>query len=141
MLPVLVKHDIGVLGMKPMGDGSSCTARPCTPIECLHYAMNLPTSVVITGIDTMAILEQALDAARTFKPMATQEVASLLAKTAPRPRTGEFERYKTTNMFDGTPTTRSGSGSAKIKASRMSDIKTCHGLRKFSRIRQTNQKQ
>jgi len=102
VLPVLVKHGIGVLGMKPMGDKIILNSKTATPIECLHYAMNLPTSVVITGCDSMKILQQALDAARSFRPMSSADVAALLAKTAPAAGKGEFERYKTTHDFDGT---------------------------------------
>jgi len=102
VLPVLVKHQIGVLGMKPMGDKLILNSKTATPVECLHYAMNLPTSVVITGCDSMKILQQAIDAARSFKPMSSVEVSSLLAKTAPAAGKGEFERYKTSHDFDGT---------------------------------------
>ena len=102
VLPVLVKHQIGVLGMKPMGDKLILNSKTATPVECLHYAMNLPTSVVITGCDSMRILQQAIDAARSFKPMSSIEVSSLLAKTAPAAGKGEFERYKTSHDFDGT---------------------------------------
>ncbi len=102
VLPVLVKHGIGVLGMKPMGDKIILNSKTATPIECLHYAMNLPTSVVITGCDSMNILQQALDAARSFRPMSSEEVATLLAKTAPAAGKGEFERYKISHDFDGT---------------------------------------
>jgi predicted aldo/keto reductase-like oxidoreductase len=102
VLPVLVQHDIGVLGMKPMGDKIILKSKTATPVECLHYSMNLPTSVVITGCDSMNILQQALDAARSFRPMNQGEVASLLAKTAPAAAKGEFERYKITHDFDGT---------------------------------------
>ncbi len=49
VLPVLVKKRIGVLGMKPMGDGIILRSKTVEPMECLHYAMSLPTSVVITG--------------------------------------------------------------------------------------------
>jgi aryl-alcohol dehydrogenase-like predicted oxidoreductase len=101
-LPILVKHQIGVLGMKPMGDKIILQSKTATPVECLHYAMNLPTSVVITGCDSMQILQQALDAARSFKPLSQEEVASLLAKTAPAATKGEYEQYKTTHNFDGT---------------------------------------
>ncbi len=101
-LPILVKHEIGVLGMKPMGDKIILHSNTATPVECLHYAMNLPTSVVITGCDSMQILQQALDAARSFKPLGKEEVASLLAKTAPAAAKGEYEQYKTTHNFDGT---------------------------------------
>ena len=102
VLPVLVKHKIGVLGMKPMGDKLILKSKTATPIECLHYAMNLPTSVVITGCDSMDILHQALEAASSFKPMSSTEVASLLGKTAPAAKEGEFERYKISHDFDGT---------------------------------------
>jgi predicted aldo/keto reductase-like oxidoreductase len=102
VLPVLVKHGIGVLGMKPMGDSIILRSKTATPIECLHYAMNLPTSVVITGCESMPILEQALGAARSFKPMSQTELATLLEKTAPVASKGEYELYKTTHDFDGT---------------------------------------
>src|SRR6266446_8327689 len=102
VLPVLVKHGIGVLGMKPMGDKQILNSKTATPVECLHYAMNLPTSVVITGCESIKILQQALDAARSFKPMSQEEVAQLLAKTSPAAAKGEYELYKTTHNFDGT---------------------------------------
>jgi predicted aldo/keto reductase-like oxidoreductase len=102
VLPVLVKHNIGVLGMKPMGDKLILNSKTATPVECLHYAMSLPTSVVITGCDSMPILQQAVDAARSFQPMSKEDVARLLAKTAPAAGKGEFERYKISNDFDGT---------------------------------------
>jgi uncharacterized protein len=102
VLPVLVEHKIGVLGMKPMGDKLILNSKTVTPVECLHYAMNLPTSVVITGCDSMQILQQAVDAARSFKPMNSTEVAAILAKTATAAKNGEFELYKTSHNFDGT---------------------------------------
>jgi uncharacterized protein len=102
VLPVLVKHEIGVLGMKPLGDQLILNSKTATPVECLHYAMNLPTSVVITGCDSMPILQQAIDAARSFRPMSKADVGALLSKTAPAAGKGEFERYKISNDFDGT---------------------------------------
>lgn len=101
-LPLLVKHGIGVLGMKPMGDAIILKSKTASPVECLHYAMNLPTSVVITGCDSIEILDQALDAARSFKPMSQEQVAALLRKTSPAATKGEYELYKTTHNFDGT---------------------------------------
>jgi aryl-alcohol dehydrogenase-like predicted oxidoreductase len=102
VLPVLVKEGIGVLGMKPMGSGKILESATVQAIECLHYAMNLPTSVVITGCDSMAVLEQALKAARTFQPLSNAEVEALLAKTNPVALAGQYEGYKTTVQFDGT---------------------------------------
>jgi predicted aldo/keto reductase-like oxidoreductase len=102
VLPVLVQHGIGVLGMKSMAGGVILRSKTVTPIECLHYAMNLPTSVVINGCDSLERLNQALEAARTFKPMNQTEVAALLSKTAPAAAQGQFEPFKTGNDFDGT---------------------------------------
>ena len=76
VLPVLVKHNIGVLGMKPMGDSIILRSKTASAVECLHYAMNLPTSVVITGCESLPILQQALDAARSFKPWARKKSPS-----------------------------------------------------------------
>jgi predicted aldo/keto reductase-like oxidoreductase len=102
VLPELVKQDIGVLGMKSMGDRIILKSGVVTPIECLHYAMNLPTSVVITGIDKMQILDQAIEAAKTFKPMNAAAVEALLAKTKQAAADGQFELFKTSQHFDST---------------------------------------
>ena len=68
--------------MKPMGDGLILKSKTVTPVECLHYAMNLPTSTVITGIDSLEILEQDLEAVKTFQPLTEKQTAALLARTA-----------------------------------------------------------
>ncbi len=102
VLPVLVRADTGVLGMKPMGDAFILESKTVTPLECLHYAINLPTSVVITGCDSMRIPDQALNAARTFRPMESGEIEALLARTAQAARQGKYELYKTAHDFDGT---------------------------------------
>jgi aryl-alcohol dehydrogenase-like predicted oxidoreductase len=104
VLPELVKQRIGVLGMKPLANGLILKSKTVTAIECLHYALNLPTSVVITGCDSMEVLEQALEAARTFRPMSQAELRPLLARTAKAASTGEFELFKTTSIFDSTAT-------------------------------------
>jgi predicted aldo/keto reductase-like oxidoreductase len=102
VVPELVKEKIGVLGMKSMGDGLLLKSKTVTPIECLHYAMNLPTSVVITGIDSLKILDQALEAVRTFQPLSVEETTALLARTAKAASSGEFELFKTSPQFDST---------------------------------------
>ena len=102
VVPELVKQKIGVLGMKSMANGILLKSKTATPIECLHYALNLPTSVVITGIDSMEILDQAFEAVRTFHQLGKQELEMLLAKTAKAAATGRYEPFKTTSLFDGT---------------------------------------
>src|ERR1051326_2466203 len=104
VLPELVKRRMGVLGMKSMANGILLKSNTVTPMECLHYALNLPTSVVITGVDSMAILDQAFEAIRTYRPMTEKELQILLSKTAAAAATGKFEPFKTTSIFDGTAT-------------------------------------
>ncbi len=102
VVPVCVKHGIGVLGMKPLANGIIPRSHLLPAIECLHYAMNLPTSVVINGCDTMERLNQALEAVQTFRPMSKTQVAALLAKTAKAAANGGMEPFKTTHQFDST---------------------------------------
>jgi predicted aldo/keto reductase-like oxidoreductase len=102
VLPRLIADEIGVLGMKSMGDPFILESKTVTPIECLHYALNLPTSTVITGIDNMKVLDQAVEAAQTFKPMSKEAVGELLARTAAAAATGRYELFKTESRYDGT---------------------------------------
>ncbi|MDP9044574.1 MAG: aldo/keto reductase [Pseudomonadota bacterium] len=103
VLPHLVEQKIGVLGMKSMGDGVILkSGAPITALDCLHYALNLPTSVVITGIDSEAILDQAFEATRTFQTMSAAQVAALVAKTQTFAANGQYELFKTSQHFDST---------------------------------------
>src|ERR1051326_3116360 len=102
VLPELVKEEIGVLAMKTLANGTILESNTVTAIECLQYAMNLPVSVVITGCESMEDLEQALTAARTFRPMSEEQMTALLARTSKAAARGEFELFKTTSVYDGT---------------------------------------
>jgi aryl-alcohol dehydrogenase-like predicted oxidoreductase len=102
VLPELVRRNIGVLGMKSMGAGVILKSKTVSPIECLHYALNLPASVVITGIDSLEILDQAFEAVRSFQPLNREAVEALLARTAHAAAKGEFELFKTSSVFDAT---------------------------------------
>jgi hypothetical protein len=102
VLPVLVKEGIGVEGMKTFGDHFILNSDTVEPVEALHYSMSLPTSVVITGIDRPEILDQALQAARTYRRLDESQVTALLARTRVAAAKGHFELYKTSTHFDGT---------------------------------------
>lgn len=102
ILPLLIEQRIGVLGMKPLADGYIPRSGTATAVECLHYAMNLATSTVITGCESMERLEQAIRAGRTFRPLQPSAVDALLARTAGAARDGANEPYKTTGRHDGT---------------------------------------
>ena len=93
VLPELVRLKMGVLGMKSMANGILLKSKTVTPIECLHYALNLPTSVVITGIDSMETLDQAFEAIESFHPLDKNDVDALLAKTHEAAAHGRFEPF------------------------------------------------
>jgi aryl-alcohol dehydrogenase-like predicted oxidoreductase len=102
VVPKLVEQGIAVLGMKPMASGAIPQNNIATGIECLHYALSLPASVVINGCDSIERLDQAFEAARNFKPLTQQQLSALMARTREAALTGKFERFKTSVQFDGT---------------------------------------
>lgn len=102
VVPKLVAEGTGVLAMKTFGDHFVLASKTAEPMECLHYGLNLPVSVLITGIDGQAILDQAFEAVKTFRPMDEQQVAAILAKTQDAALSGKCEPFKTTTYFDGT---------------------------------------
>ena len=102
VVPKLVEQGIAVLGMKPMASGTIPQNGIATALECLHYALSLPTSVVINGCDSMERLDQAFEAARTFKPLSKPQVSGLVSKTREAALSGKFELFKTSARFDGT---------------------------------------
>jgi predicted aldo/keto reductase-like oxidoreductase len=102
VMPVALQQGIGILAMKTFGDHFILESKTVEPIEALHYGLTQPVSVVITGIDSLPILGQALQAARTFKPLSEAQVNSLLARTQQAAITGKFELFKTSPHFDGT---------------------------------------
>ena len=101
VLPVLAKKNIGILGMKTMGDKSILKSKTVTPVECLKFSMNLPLSVCIMGCDSMGILQQALDVVRDFKPLTHEEVTAILAKTEAAAINGEYKPYKASAYIRG----------------------------------------
>ena len=103
VVPYLVEHGIAVLGMKTFADSVLLKSKaPIAPIEYLHYSLNLPTSVVITGVESQRDLDQAFEAVRTFQPMDKAAVAELLGRSRPFALEGKYELFKTSATFDGT---------------------------------------
>jgi aryl-alcohol dehydrogenase-like predicted oxidoreductase len=102
VVPKLVEQKIAVLGMKPLAEGEIPRSGVASAIDCLHYALSLPTTVVINGCETMERLDQAFEAARTFKPLSGVQMAALRDKTKQVAMTGKVEKFNTPNIFDGT---------------------------------------
>jgi aryl-alcohol dehydrogenase-like predicted oxidoreductase len=102
VLPLLLADGIGVLGMKPMGSGILLQSGAVTAVECLRYAMSLPVSVTITGVDSIGVLHQDLHTVLGFEPMNEAEKTAVLGRAAAAARSEKFEKYKNTDIFDST---------------------------------------
>jgi len=102
VVPEAQKAGLGILGMKSMGSGVILKSNTVTPVECLQFALSQPTSVVITGIDSQQVLDQAVQVATGFKPLSDQQITSILNKTAQKAAQGEYELFKTSSHFDST---------------------------------------
>jgi aryl-alcohol dehydrogenase-like predicted oxidoreductase len=102
VVPELVKDGIAVLGMKPLANGHALRSGAVTAVECLHYALSMPTSVVITGCERAEILDQAISAARTFRPLPEQALADIRNHTARAGAEGRYEPFKVSHQYDGT---------------------------------------
>ncbi len=102
VVPAATRRGVAVLAMKTMGYGFVLKSKTVDPIECLHYAMSLPASVVITGMDKFEYLDQAFEAVRTYRPFDQKQAAALLERTRVAAADGKFEKYKISEYFDGT---------------------------------------
>jgi aryl-alcohol dehydrogenase-like predicted oxidoreductase len=102
VVPEAQKMGLGILGMKSMGSGVILKSHTATPVECLRYSLSQPVSVVITGIDSQQVLDQAIQVATGFHPLTQQEIADILQKTANSALNGEYELFKTSSFFDST---------------------------------------
>jgi len=104
VVPELNKRKMGVLAMKTLANGIILKSKTATPIECLHYAMSQPVSVIIAGIDSPKILDQAFEAVKTFPEIKKKDIDAILAKTKSEAMRGKYEPFKTSSIFDGTAT-------------------------------------
>jgi uncharacterized protein len=102
VVPELQNRNIGILGMKCFGDSVILKSNTVSAMECLHYALNQPVSVQITGIDKPEILDQAIEAARTYTQVTQQQLDAIVAKTTQSASRGDWELFKTSDRFDST---------------------------------------
>jgi predicted aldo/keto reductase-like oxidoreductase len=119
VLPELVRQNIGVLGMKALANGIILNSGVVTALECLQYALSLPTSVVITGIDRLDLIDQAFEAVGTYQQLTKEDIAGLLLKTKAAAERGQFELFKTTSAFDATATNPAWLGEEPERVTRL----------------------
>jgi aryl-alcohol dehydrogenase-like predicted oxidoreductase len=102
VLPEVNRRGIAALGMKSLGgSGEMVTSGMIAPEEGLRYAMSLPVATTISGMESLAVLEQNLEIARKFKPMEADEMNALRERCRAFAADGRYERFKTTKFYDG----------------------------------------
>jgi uncharacterized protein len=101
ILPICQQQGIAIIGMKSFAGGNLLkNGVDVTPQEALRYSMSLPVATVVSGMDSMEVLEQNLAVARSFSPMGDEERSALLARTAASAKDGKYELFKTAHDFD-----------------------------------------
>jgi len=105
VIPVCLEKGVSVIGMKSLGGGFPRAmipeGTPITARDCLRYALSQPIASLVTGMTSMEDLEQAVAVARDFQPLDESETAALLKQAKPLAGDGRFERFKSTQAFDG----------------------------------------
>ena len=100
IVPLCQEQGIAIIAMKSFAAGELFqSGAEVTPAEALRYTMSLPVATVVSGMDTMEILEQNLEIARSFTPIPADEQKALLARTKAY-ATGAHETFKTTRRYD-----------------------------------------
>jgi uncharacterized protein len=101
VLPELNKRGIAALGMKPIvGHGESVQKGMLSAQEALGYAMSLPVTTTITGMEKLNILEQNLRIAQGFQPLSQAEMQALQERCRAEAADGRFELYKMSLKYD-----------------------------------------
>ena len=101
VLPVTIDRNIGILAMKTMGDHYLLKSGVLQPREALYFAWSQPVSTVVSGMESMALLNENIRHAKNFTPLTRREQEKLLEKTASAASDGQWEKYKTSRRFDG----------------------------------------
>lgn len=101
VMPECKRKNVGVIGMKGCGgDGRMLTAGGLSVEECYRYALSQPVAVQVVGLATMEHLQEALRIGRSFQPLSTGEMSSLMARVKEVQGDGRFEQFKTTNRYE-----------------------------------------
>jgi len=102
VLPVLLNRGIGPIGMKSLGGAGKIVSEAKVPVEdALRYVFSLPVSALVSGIDSMKVLEQNLKIVRDFQPLSRDEMAAIEQRVALLAGDGRYELFKTSKFYDG----------------------------------------
>jgi predicted aldo/keto reductase-like oxidoreductase len=107
VLPELNRRGIAAIGMKSFGgDARALKEKIVTPQEALRYTLSLPIATLVSGIDTMRVLQQNVAVTTNFRPMTDRQRDALRRRVAADARDGRFELYKISAAFDGNESRR-----------------------------------
>jgi aryl-alcohol dehydrogenase-like predicted oxidoreductase len=102
IVPICQEQGIAIIGMKSLAGGHLLESGiDVTPAEAIRYAMSLPIATLVSGMDSLEVMEENLATARNFRPLTEEERKDILARSAPGSANGEFEPFKTTRKFEG----------------------------------------
>ncbi len=103
IIPICKEQGIAVVGMKSFSSGDIFKlGTGVTPDEALRYAMSADVATIVSGMDSIEVMQQNLKIADGFTPISDEERASHPRQDrSEAAQGGEFERFKTTDWFEG----------------------------------------
>jgi aryl-alcohol dehydrogenase-like predicted oxidoreductase len=102
VVPACLKKQVGVIGMKGFGGGDGILRNAgLTAGEAYRYALSQPVASQVVGLTSMDQLKAIVALAREFKPMPQGDQKALTDRVKDVAGDGRFERFKSTQMFDG----------------------------------------
>lgn len=101
ILPVASEREMGIIGMKSLGgDAQIIEGAGLTAQECRGYALSLPISTLVCGIESLENIKQDVEIARSFQQLTETEMAQLRDKVRDEATDGRHEWFKTTQYYD-----------------------------------------
>lgn len=101
VMPKALKNNIGVIAMKTLGGSLRkwpgeipANSGVLTAAQCHRFVLNLPVSTLVSGMDSMDVLEKNMKTVREFEPLGEDEVVDILARCEEAAQGGQFEPYK-----------------------------------------------
>ncbi len=101
VIPEAAGRGVAVLGMKSLGGrGQIVTEAGFTPEECLRFSLSQPIACLVSGLDSIAVVDQNVAIARDFVPLGEVEQLALIEKGRAVAGDGRHEWFKSTPFFD-----------------------------------------
>jgi uncharacterized protein len=103
VMPNIRKKGLGLIGMKSNAIGNITKHRIATIPECLRFAWSQNVDTLVSGVQSVAELDENVASCKSFTKMSQAEIEDLLARTRQGTYGPEVETYKRKQTTAGLP--------------------------------------